>query len=108
MPVSKANIIIDRQIASPSLYVVKWQDILSDSTWVGSNPEKVKPVLWVTVGWVGHSSKRKVGMADSKTADGDWGGITVIPTGVIVERRRITARTPESYLRAPIKKQRSK
>lgn len=108
MAVSKANIIIDRQITRPSLYVVKWQDILSDSTWVGGNPEKVKPVICVTVGWVVHSSKRKVVMADSKSDDGDWGGITVIPTGVIVEKKRITARPPESYLRAPIKKNRSK
>ena len=106
-PVPTAS--IDGQIPRPALYVVKWQDILIDCAWVGVNPEKVMPALCVTVGWIVHSSEAKVVMADSKTADGDWGGVTVIPTGVIVERKRITARPPESFLRkSPAKKGKAK
>ncbi|MEO2123720.1 MAG: hypothetical protein ABGY10_10400 [bacterium] len=43
-------------------------------------------------------------MADSKTDDGDWGGLTVIPTGVVVEKMRISSRAPESFLRDKQKK----
>lgn len=106
-PVPKAN--IDSQVPRPALYVVKWQDILSDCAWVGSNPEKVMPAICVTVGWIVHSSDAKVVMADSKTADGDWGGVTVIPTGVIIDKKRITARPPESFLRKwPARKAKAK
>lgn len=90
---------ISAAIARPSLYVVKWHDILSDPAWVGKNPEKESLAVCVTVGWIVHVAKEKVVIADSKTADGDWGGVTVIPSGVILEKTRITAKPPESFLR---------
>ena len=89
---------IPTKIAKPALYVVKWHDILSDPAWVGKNPEKEVLAVCVTVGWIVHSAKDKLVMADSKTADGDWGGVTVIPSGVILDKTRITARPPESFL----------
>jgi len=90
--------------ARPSLYVVRWLDILSDSTWVGEDPTKAIPATCVTVGWIVHSCPKKLIMADSKTDDGDWGGLTVIPTGVVVEKMRISSRAPESFLRDKQKK----
>ena len=79
--------------------MVKWLDILSDATWVGEDPAKAKPATCVTVGWVVHLCAKKLILADSKTSDGEWGGITVIPAGVVVEKKRVSARAPESFLK---------
>ena len=86
--------------SKPGLFVVKWLDILSDPTWVGGDPSTAEPATCVTVGWLLHTCERKVVLADSKTGDGDWGGVTVIPAGVVIEKHRLASKSPETYLKA--------
>lgn len=82
----------------PQLYVVQWQDIQSDATWHQGALEKAEPAICVTVGWLVLESDKKLVLADSKAQDGEWGGLTVIPKGVVVNRHRVSARGPESYM----------
>jgi len=88
-----------KTISKPSLYIVKWLDILSDPTWVGGDPATAEPATCVTVGWLVHSCDKKVVLADSKTGGGDWGGVTVIPSGVVLDKHHLLAESPEIFLK---------
>ena len=87
------------EIKKPGLYVVRWLDILSDPSWSTRPVGEAQPATCVTCGWLIWSDGRKIILADSRAKDGDWGGLTVIPSGVIVKQTRLSARSPESFMR---------
>lgn len=82
----------------PQLYVVEWLDIKSDATWQDESPTGMTPATCVTVGWLVFDGADKIVLADSRSKDGDWGGCTVIPTGVVVKKSRVSAKSPESFM----------
>ena len=84
----------------PQLYVVEWLDIKSDATWRDDSPAGMTPATCVTVGWLVFDGPEKIVLADSRARDGDWGGCTVIPTGVVVKKSRVSAKGPESFMGA--------
>tara|TARA_R110000751_G_scaffold245762_1_gene345759 strand:+ start:1196 stop:1501 length:306 start_codon:yes stop_codon:yes gene_type:complete len=91
-PTSKKN-------KSPGLYVVRWLDILSDPSWHSGSVSKAEPATCITVGWLVFENDKKIILADSRAKDGDWGGLTIIPIGVVASRTRISGRAPESFMK---------
>lgn len=81
------------------LFVVKWTDILSDPSWLSGPVSAVQPATCVSVGWLVYEDDKKIVLADSRAMDGDWGGLTVIPVGVVVSRTRVSGRSPESFMK---------
>lgn len=88
------------RVRRPQLYVVEWQDICSDATWHDGNPSTANPETCWTVGWLVHECDQKLVLADSKSKGDDegWGGLTVIPIGVVVDRKRISAKAPDGIM----------
>lgn len=82
----------------PQLYVLEWVDILGDSSWHEGPLEKAEPATCVTCGWLVLETDKKLILADSKGKDGGWGGLTVIPAGVVVSRHRVSAKSPEAFM----------
>ena len=83
------------------IVVVVWKDIISRSEWVGTISEikkEMEPVLCVTVGWIVDKTKEKITLADSFTADHDFGGITSIPQEVVVNMFDLDSLSPMKYL----------
>lgn len=94
---AKATVAANR-VRRHQLYVIQWLDICSDATWHDGNPSTANPATCCTVGWLVHECAAKIVLADSRAKDGDWGGLTVIPSGVIVNRQRISAKAPEAFM----------
>ncbi len=84
--------------SKPALTVVTWLDIKSTAHWQEESPSKAEPAVCVTVGWLVHRDEKKLVLADSQTNDGDWGGLTVIPIGVVRKVNRVSNQTPESFI----------
>ena len=83
------------------IVVVVWQDIQTRADWVGGKKEvieEVKPIECVTVGWVIYDSKEYILLADTVSKDKDYGGVTVIPKGVVGSIEELSKRTPTSFM----------
>lgn len=87
------------EIKNPGLYVFRWLDILADPAWNTKPIAEAQPATCVTCGWLVFSDDKKVILADSKSRDGDFGGLTIIPAGVIIERTRLSGRGPDSFMK---------
>lgn len=57
---------------------VQWIDTLSEGGWVES-PEKVKPVIVNTMGWLLDNNEDYVLVAGSYTTDEGYGDVSAIP-----------------------------
>ena len=83
----------------PDLYVVTWLDILGRSDWLTEEDAvNAQPETCLTVGWSIHECPERTILADSVTSDGEWGGLTVIPTSVVVKKKRIPQAQTGSFL----------
>ena len=80
------------------LVVIEWLDIQSNAEWHEGDPGTANPATCVTVGWLVFENDDKLVLADSRARDGEWGGLTVIPSGVIRQRTRISAKSPEGFM----------
>lgn len=72
---------------------IVWRDAYAlDDTWIAEGHTFGGPVIVTTVGYVIDGPKGYVTVADSsyKVAGQRWyGGVTVIPAGMVVSRRRL-------------------
>ena len=93
---------LGNRVRRPQLYVIAWLDILSDATWHDGNPSTANPARCVTCGWLVHECDQKLVLADSKSKetndDDGWGGLTVIPAAVVVDRFRVSAKSPDAFM----------
>lgn len=83
------------------IVVIVWKDIISRADWVGTISEikkEMEPVLCVTVGWIVDKTKEKITLADSFTEDHDFGGVTSIPTEVVVKIFDLDSKSPIKYI----------
>lgn len=80
------------------LYVVEWKDIQSDARWHEGEISKAEPARCITCGWLIFENEEKIILADSKAVDGEFGGLTIIPKGCVVARKRVSAKAPEGFL----------
>ena len=73
--------------------LVKWRDAYAIAeTWIAKGDKIADPIIVSTVGYIIDGPKGYVTIADSvyDTADGRfYGGVTVIPAGMVVERRKL-------------------
>ena len=84
-----------------TIVVIVWKDIISMADWVGTISEikeEIEPILCVSVGWIVHKTKEKITLADSFSKDHTFGGLTSIPTEVVVEIIELDSDSPIKYL----------
>ena len=78
----------------PRTWIVTWRDAYALSeTWISAGHEYGPPVIVTTVGYVIDGPAGYLTIADSTYVTGDgnerwFGGITVIPDGMVISRRR--------------------
>jgi len=83
------------------LVVVTWKDITSSAGWDGDQEKTLKdmkPLDCVSVGWLLRHDKDVLVVADSWSADGDYGGTTAIPTSVVIKIHEISEKRPMQFL----------
>jgi len=88
-------------IVPRKVVVVLWKDILARADWVGDRQEvieQVKPMQCVTVGWVLVDNDDYILLTDTVSKDKDYGGVTVIPKGVVVRVVELKKSTPVSFM----------
>lgn len=86
---------------SNRIVAVTWLDIVTRADWVGNKDaviEEMKPIKCVTIGWEINQSGESIILADSFSADKDYGGITVIPKKVVISVKQISKKQPITYL----------
>ncbi len=72
----------------PPLLMVKWVDIISDSSWTPA--EEVECPEFVTVGYLAYEDDLVLKIADTLDEEGKLWGVTAFPQGVILNKKCIS------------------
>lgn len=84
------------------IVAVVWKDIQTRADWVGERATviaEMKPIECVTVGFLLVENDELIIIADSASRDRDFGGITVIPTGVVISTEVLKSTSPFAFFK---------
>ncbi len=78
------------KIKEGTLLIIKWDDIVSDSSWLKDEvAQEYSPVRCTDVGWFVNDDKLNIRMTSSVNITGEK-NISVIPKGIIRDIQKIT------------------